>query len=148
MTSSPRSGLSYEPRRPRNNQWQPGEEIPVHPRSSRPARGTLSFDNSLEDDEPQQQPPNLYVQLWEDVQSLIRASNESFEARWSEVSCRMQQMEEKLDSLQTQISEHSETPSSSDSSSTSSSRRRKRKTPVSFHCRYILLIHKPGFVGF
>lgn len=69
--------------------------------------------------------------MWEDVQSLIRASNENFEARLIEVSCRMQQMEENIARLQTQVSEHSETLSSSDSSSTTSSRKRKRKTPVS-----------------
>ena len=140
MTSSPRPGASYEPRRPRSSQWQPGEEIPVHTLSSRPASGTLSFDSSLGDDEQQMNP---YVQMWEDVQSLIRASNENFEARWLEVRCRMQQMELNIARLQTQVSEHSETPSSSDSSS--SSRKRKRKTPVSLHntahISHILAMH-------
>ena len=122
MTSSPGSGVSYEPRRHRTSQWQPGEQIPIRPFNSRPPSATLSFDYSLGDDEPQM---NQYEQMWEDVQSLLRASIENFEAKWLEMTCRMQQMEQKLASIQTQISEHSrsETPSSSDSSSTTSSRK-------------------------
>ena len=49
------------------------------------------------------------------VTGLLRASMENLEAKWLEMNCRMLQMEEKLASIQTQISEHSETPSSSDS---------------------------------
>lgn len=138
MTSSPRSGVSYEPRRPRTSQWQPGEQIPVHSFSSRPPSATLSFDSSLGDEEPQSQ----YEQMWEDVQSLLRASLESLEAKMLEITYQMQQMEDKLANIQTQITEHSETPSSSDSSSTSS-RKRKRRTPVSLQvCNgYIPCIH-------
>ena len=128
MTSSPRSGASYEPRRPRNSQWQAGEQIPVRQFGSRSTSATLSFDSLLGDDEPQ---ISQYEQMWEDVQSLLRASMDNLEAKWLEMTCRMQQMEEQLASIQTQISEHSETPSSSDSSSTTSSRKRKRRTPVS-----------------
>ena len=62
---------------------------------------------------------------------LLRASMENLEAKWLEMTCRMQQMEGKLANIQIHISEHSETPSSSDSSSTTSSRKRKRRTPVS-----------------
>ena len=71
MASSPRSGESYEPRRSRSGQWQSGEEIPVH-------NHCPIFDSSLGDDEHQMSP---YERMWEDVQSLIRASNENFEAR-------------------------------------------------------------------
>ena len=127
MTSSPRSCIYYEPRQPCISQWQPGEQIPVRPFSYRPASATLSFDSSLGDDKPQM---NHYEQMWEDVQSLLRARIESSEAKWLEITCQMQQMEEKLASIQTQISEHCETPWSSDSSTTSSRKRKKRTLQV------------------
>ena len=101
MTSSLRSGASYEPRRPRDSHRQPGEHIPIHLFGSRPASATLSFDSVQGDDEPQ---VNQYEQMWEDVQSLLRASMDNLEAKWLEMTCRMQQMEEKLASIQTQIS--------------------------------------------
>lgn len=80
------------------------------------------------DDEPQ---VSQYEQVWEDVQSLLRASMDNLEGKWVEMTRQMQQMEDKLASIQTQISKHSESPSSSDSSSATSSRTRKRRTPVS-----------------
>lgn len=124
---------SYEPRRiGRSSHWQPGEEIPVLPPGASPLSSSNSFDSSLEEEPSYNSAPRTdYEKLWEDVQSLIRVSFDSFEGKWLDLTCRLQQMEERLNGLQTLVTEqHSECPSSSDSSTSTSSRKRKRKTPV------------------
>ena len=99
--------------------------------SSQPSQRN-SFESSLHDGDMHFGYQSDTEKLWEDIQSLVQMNFENLEEKLLHITQRMEQMEQNLMSLKTQVDEQlSESPSSSDSSRASEPlQKRKRKTPL------------------
>ena len=134
--------MSYAPRSvTRNNHWQPGEVLPSPTSASLSSQGggSTSFESSLGDEDMQLglglRRQSDTEKLWDDVQYLVHQNFERLQGNLRDMSRRMEQMEEKLGSIQALVDERfSDCPLSGDTnraSASGSSHKRKRKTPVS-----------------
>ena len=143
QTSTPRNLTPYEPRAThRSNPWQPGEILPSDSSSlSSHISGRSSFESSLGGDDLPLPGQNDIEKLWEDVQSLVRHSFESVQRNVQDICHRMEQMEQKMSSLQALVNEQFSDSLNDKGDQCGTTHKRKRKTPVTLqvhvHMYYI-----------
>lgn len=106
--------------------------------------GNSSFELSHGGDDLPLPSHNDIEKLWEDVQSLVRHSFESVQRSFQDICDRMEQMEEKMSSLQTLVNERLPDSSGDKVDECGIAQKRKRKTPVTLQvhehmllCRYV-----------
>lgn len=105
--------------------------------------GNSSFELSHGGDDLPLPSHNDIEKLWEDVQSLVHHNFESVQRRFQDICDRMEQMEEKMSSLQALVNGLSDS-SGDNVDECGTTQKRKRKTPVTLQvhehmllCRYV-----------